>query len=89
MFAWKLRSVVRSPDVTEALALQASGCDQADVIRKPCSLSDNGSTCISSNLADWLIDNCLRHVRGERSLKMCPTTRMILYFLMAMGFLNH
>jgi len=64
--AWKLCSGMTSRDVTEALelALQASGCDQADVVQKPRLLSDNGSSYISSDLADWLSDNGMSHVRG-------------------------
>ena len=53
-------------DVTETLelALQASGCDQADVTHKPRLLSDNGPSYISSDLADWLSNNGMSHVRG-------------------------
>ena len=53
-------------DLTETLelALQASGCDQVDVVQKPRLLSDNGSSYISSDLADWLSDNGMSHVRG-------------------------
>jgi len=37
-----------------SLALQASGCDKAEVIHKPRLLSDNGSSYIAGDLADWL-----------------------------------
>jgi putative transposase len=52
--------------VTETLelALEASGCDQAEVIHKPRLLSDNGSSDISGDLADWLGDHAMKHVRG-------------------------
>jgi len=55
-----------SRDVTESLnlALQASGCDQAKVGQKPRLLSDNGSSYVSCELADWLSDNGMSHVRG-------------------------
>ena len=55
VIAWKLCTGMTSRDVTDTLelALQASGCDQADVIHKPRLLSDNGSSYISSELADW------------------------------------
>ena len=55
-----------SRDVTETLqlALQASGCDQVDVVQKPRLLSDNGSSYISRDLAGWLEDNGMSHVRG-------------------------
>ena len=57
---------MKTSDVTETLelALQASGCDQANVTHKPRLLSDNGSSYISSDLADWLTDNKMNHVRG-------------------------
>ena len=64
--AWKRCTSMTSRDVTETLelALQASGCDQADVVQKPRLLSDNGSSYISGELADWLNDNEMSHVRG-------------------------
>jgi len=66
VIAWKLCTSMKSSDVTETLelALQASGCDQADVVRKPRLLSDNGSSYISGDLADWLTDNKMNHVHG-------------------------
>ena len=66
VIAWKLCTSMTSRDVTETLelALQASDCDQADVVQKPRLLSDNGSSYISSELADWITDNGMSHVRG-------------------------
>jgi putative transposase len=66
VIAWKLCTGMTSRDVTETLelALQASGCDQADVVHKPRLLSDNGSSYISNELADWITDNQMSHVRG-------------------------
>jgi len=66
VIAWKLCTSMTSRDVTETLelALQASGCDQADVVQKPRLLSDNGSSYISSELAHWIADNGMSHVRG-------------------------
>ena len=66
VIAWKLCTTMTSRDVTETLelALQASGCEQADVDHKPRLLSDNGSSYISGDLADWLSDNEMSHVRG-------------------------
>ena len=57
---------MKSGDVTDTLdlALQASGCDQAKVLHKPRLLSDNGSSYISGELADWLEDRQMDHVRG-------------------------
>ena len=53
-------------DVTDTLelALQVSGCDQATVMHKPRLLSDNGSSYISGDRADWLDDHGMGHVRG-------------------------
>ena len=64
--ACKLCTGMTSRDVTETLelALQASGCDQAEVVQKPGLLSDNGSSYISRDLAEWLKDNGMSHVRG-------------------------
>ena len=46
------------------MALHASGCDQANVIHRPRLLSDNGASYISGDLAEWLGDNGMDHVRG-------------------------
>ena len=64
--AWTLCPSMTSRDVAETLelALQASGCNQADVVQKPRLLSDNGSSYISNDLADWMSDNQMSHVRG-------------------------
>ncbi|MCJ7873447.1 IS3 family transposase [Phaeobacter sp. J2-8] len=66
IIAWKLCTTMKSGDVTDTLdlALQASGCDQATVLHKPRLLSDNGSSYISGELADWLEDRQMGHVRG-------------------------
>ena len=66
IIAWKLCTTMKSGDVTDTLdlALQASGCDQATVLHKPRLLSDNGSSYISGELADWLEDQEMDHVRG-------------------------
>ena len=57
---------MRAEDVTATieLALTASGCDQAVVRHKPRLLSDNGSCYISGDLAKWLEDQKMDHVRG-------------------------
>lgn len=66
IIAWKLCTTMKSDDVTDTLdlALQASGCDQATVLHKPRLLSDNGASYISGELADWLEDQQMDHVRG-------------------------
>ncbi len=57
---------MRTHDVTDTLdlALQASGCDQVHVIHKPRLLSDNGSSYVSGELAEWLQDKGMKHSRG-------------------------
>jgi transposase InsO family protein len=64
--AWRLCTTMKAADVTDTLedALSASGCDAATVIHKPRLLSDNGSSYISGDLADWLGDHGMDHVRG-------------------------
>ena len=66
IIAWKLCTTMQASDVTETLelALQASGCDQAHVAHKPRLLSDNGSSYVSGELAEWLGDKKMGHVRG-------------------------
>ncbi len=41
-----------------------SGCDNATVLHKPRLLSDNGSSYISGDLAKWLGEQGMEHVRG-------------------------
>ena len=57
---------MKAGDVTDTLelALSASGCDQVSVRHKPRLLSDNGSSYISGELAQWLSDQEMKHVRG-------------------------
>jgi len=64
--AWKLCTNMKAGDVTDTLelALEASGCDSATVLHKPRLLSDNGSSYISHDLAEWLEDQHMDHVRG-------------------------
>ena len=64
--AWKLCTTMTRRDVAETLelALQASGCDHAEVVQKPRLLTDNGSSYISNDLADWLSDKAMSHVCG-------------------------
>jgi len=66
IIAWKLCTTMKASDVTDTLelALQASGCDQVTVVHKPRLLSDNGSSYISGDLAQWLDDKDMDHVRG-------------------------
>jgi len=66
IIAWKLCTTMRAQDVTDTLdlALAASGCDQARIVHKPRLLSDNGSSYVSSDLAEWLEAQNMGHVRG-------------------------
>ena len=66
IIAWKLCTNMKTGDVTDTLelALQASGCDQVNVVHKPRLLSDNGSGYILGDLAEWLDDKGMDHVRG-------------------------
>ena len=66
IIAWKLCTTMKTEDVTDTLemALQASGCDQVNVVHRPRLLSDNGASYIFGNLAEWLDDNGMDHVRG-------------------------
>jgi len=66
IISWKLCTTMKTSDVTETLnmALEASGCDQANVVHKPRLLSDNGASYISHELADYIKDNNMSHVRG-------------------------
>ena len=66
IIAWKLCTTMRADDVTDTLklALDASGCGTAEVVHKPRLLSDNGSSYIAGDLAVWLEDQGMDHVRG-------------------------
>jgi len=64
--AWKLCSTMKAGDVTETLemALAASGLNQADVRHRPRLLSDNGSSYVAGDLADWMSEHDMKHIRG-------------------------
>ncbi len=66
IISWKLCTNMKAEDVTDTLdlALQASGCDQVHVVHKPRLLSDNGSSYVSGDLADWLQNKGMKHSRG-------------------------
>ena len=66
VIAWKLCTTMKASDVTDTLnmALEASGCDSAAVVHKPRLLSDNGSSYISGELAEWLDNKGMDHTRG-------------------------
>ena len=66
IIAWKLCTTMKASDVTDTLelALTASGCDQVNIRHRPRLLSDNGASYIAGELADWLDDKGMDHVRG-------------------------
>jgi putative transposase len=66
IIAWTLCTTMTAEDVTATLdlALKASGLDQAAVTDRPRLLSDNGSSYISTDLAEWLKGRDIGHVRG-------------------------
>jgi transposase InsO family protein len=66
IIAWKLCTTMTANDVTDTLelALAASGCDQARVRHRPRLLTDNGSSYIATDLADWLEKRKIEHIRG-------------------------
>lgn len=66
IIAWKLCTTMKASDVTDTLelALDASGCNSATVVHKPRLLSDNGSSYVAADLADYLEDKGMDHVRG-------------------------
>lgn len=64
--AWKLCTTMRAEDVTATLALALEACvlDQVEVAHRPRLLTDNGSSYISGDLADWLGNRGMGHIRG-------------------------
>jgi len=64
--AWKLCATMKARDVTDTLsmALEASGLDRMNVVHRPRLLSDNGSSYVAGDLADWLEEKRMDHVRG-------------------------
>jgi putative transposase len=66
ILAWKLCVTMKAEDVTDTLkrALEASRLDEAEVVHRPRLLSDNGSSYVSAELAQWLEGQAMDHVRG-------------------------
>jgi putative transposase len=64
--AWKLCATMRTDDVTATLdlALASAGLDHAAVVHRPRLLSDNGASYVSGDLAKWLEQKRMSHVRG-------------------------
>lgn len=63
---WRLGPTMCASDVTATLdqALAASGLDRATVMHRPRLLSDNGAPYVAGDLATWLEDKGMEHVRG-------------------------
>ena len=56
---------MKAQDVADCLkALTKSGLDQVNVGHRPRLLSDNGASYISGDLAKWLDDRKIEHIRG-------------------------
>ena len=66
IIAWKLCTTMKAEDVTATLqlALDASGVEKARVAHRPRLLSENGSSYIAGDLAEWLEEKKMKHVRG-------------------------
>jgi len=64
--AWKLCSTMRAEDVMDTLdlALRRTGLDQVTVLHRPRLLSDNGSSYVAGDLAEWLDNKKIEHIRG-------------------------
>jgi putative transposase len=64
--AWKLCATMKAKDVTATLglALAASGLDQMTVVHRPRLLSDNGASYVATDLAQWLDQQKMEHVRS-------------------------
>ena len=63
---WRLGPTMCASDVTATLdqALAASGLDDITVTQRPRLLSDNGASYVAGDLATWLKDKNMQHVRG-------------------------
>ena len=68
--AWKLCTTMKASDVTDTLtlALEASGFDSMNVVHRPRPLSDNGSSYIAGDLADWLGRRAWTMFAGRRCI---------------------
>jgi putative transposase len=64
--AWKLCTTMQASDVTATLelALAAAGLDHVQVAHRPRLLTDNGSSYVAGDLADWLGSRGMTHIRG-------------------------
>ena len=66
IIAWKLCATMKAADVTDTIeqALTSACLDRSGIIHRPRLLSDNGSSYVAGDLADWLKRQGIIHVRG-------------------------
>jgi putative transposase len=64
--AWKVCATMKAKDVTATLdlALFASGLDKMTVVHRPRLLSDHGASYVATDLAQWLDQQKMEHVRS-------------------------
>ena len=64
--AWKLCATMKAKDVTATLdlALFTSGLDKMTVVHRPRLRSDNGASYVATDLAQWLDQQKMEHVRS-------------------------
>ena len=64
--AWKLCTTMKAEEVTATLdlTLQTSGLKQVKPADRPRLLSDSGSSYVAGDLAKWLGDRNIKHLRG-------------------------
>ena len=64
--AWKLCAPMKAHEVTATLdlALAASGLNKLTIVHRPRLLSDNGASYVAEDLARWLDDRKMEHIRG-------------------------
>jgi len=65
-YKWPRCATMCVDDVSATLdlALSASGLNHVTVVHRPRLLSDNGSSYVAGDLAKWLEDKGMEHVRG-------------------------
>jgi len=66
ILAWKLCTTMKVADVTETieLAIARTGIDRGQVHHRPRLLSDNGSSYVAADLATWLGNKGIEHIRS-------------------------
>jgi transposase InsO family protein len=77
IITWKLCTTMKASDVNDMLepALEAFGCSDATVARKPRLLSGNGSSCAAADLAKCREDKGMDHLRDAARTGCRSNTR--------------